>query len=300
MELRHLRYFVAVADTENVSRAALTLHVSQPALSRQIRDLEVELGFSLLDRGARSVRLTDAGRTFVEGARAVLRRADEAVAEARTIATGGGRTLDVGYATSPTVRILPPALRAFQRLQPAVRVRLHDLSTEGMLTGLRDGTLHIAFLVCSTRSLLRGLRSAELARLGTCLAVSPGHPLSRRRRVTLTEISRQPLIAFTRKDYPDYHETLSALFAKTGLRPRIAEEHDSVSSLIASVEAGSGVAVVTDSLACVAGPRLKLIPLSPAPPPFVIAAAWPPDGPVPAAAVFLQCAQQAASTEGEK
>lgn len=300
MELRHLRYFVAVADTENVSRAALTLHVSQPALSRQIRDLEEELGFNLLDRGARSVRLTDAGRTFVEGARAVLRRADEAVAEARIIATGGSRTLDVGYAMSPTVRILPPALRAFQSLQPAVRVRLHDLSTEGMLTGLRDGTLHIAFLVCSTRSLLRGLRSVELARLGTCLAVPPGHPLARRRRVTLAEIARQPLIAFTRKDYPDYHETLTALFAKTGLRPRITEEHDSVSSLIAAVEAGSGVAVVTDSLACVAGPRLKLLPLSPAPPPFVIAAAWPPDGPVPAAAVFLQCAQQAASAEGGK
>src|SRR5260221_10545335 len=107
MELRHLRYFVAVAETENVSRAALKLHVSQPGLSRQIRDLENELGFSLLTRSAKSVRLTEAGKTFLAEARAVLRRAEEAVNAARAVATGG-RELHVGYAPSLTARILPP------------------------------------------------------------------------------------------------------------------------------------------------------------------------------------------------
>src|ERR1700761_1528028 len=108
MELRHLRYFVAVAEDENVSRAALKLHVSQPALSRQIRDLEDELGFLLLERSAKSVRLTAAGRVFLAEARAVLQRADEAVLAARAVATGKRGEIHVGYAPSLTVQILPP------------------------------------------------------------------------------------------------------------------------------------------------------------------------------------------------
>src|SRR5437016_4783838 len=133
MELRHLRYFIGVAEEENVSRAALKLHVSQPGLSRQVRDLEDELGFPLLERSAKSVRLTEAGRAFLAGARVVLQRAEEAVQRARAVATGRRGELHVGYAPSLTARILPPALRAFQAEQPNVRVLLHDLSTEEML-----------------------------------------------------------------------------------------------------------------------------------------------------------------------
>src|SRR2546422_2007752 len=138
VELRHLRYFVAVAEMENVSRAALKLHVSQPALSRQIRDLEDELGFLLLERSARSVRLTDAGRAFLSEARAVLQRVEDAVQVARVIATGGSGELHVGYAPSLTARILPQTLRAFQAELPNVRVKLHDFSTEELLAGLRE------------------------------------------------------------------------------------------------------------------------------------------------------------------
>src|SRR5580765_6903149 len=123
MELRHLRYFIEVAEEENVSRAALKLHVSQPALSRQVRDLEEELGFPLLERSAKSVRLTEAGRMFLSEARAVLQRADEAVKAARTIAGGGSGELHVGYAPSLTARILPATLRAFQAEAPTVRVK---------------------------------------------------------------------------------------------------------------------------------------------------------------------------------
>src|SRR6202008_2454598 len=109
MELRHLRYFVAVAEEENVTRAASRLHVSQPALSRQIRDLEEELGFPLLERSAKSVRLTEAGRAFLIEARALLQRVEEAVKTARAIAMGGIE-LHVGYAPSLTARILPQTL----------------------------------------------------------------------------------------------------------------------------------------------------------------------------------------------
>src|SRR5260370_4303008 len=131
VELRHLRYFVAVAETENVSRAALKLHVSQPALSRQIRDLEDEIGFCLLERTAKSVRLTDAGRAFLNDARTVLQQADEAVKQARAIASAEPTELKVGYSPAATARILPPILRAYQRLMPKVHVKLNDWVTVG-------------------------------------------------------------------------------------------------------------------------------------------------------------------------
>src|ERR1700748_3072488 len=110
MELRHLRYFVAVAEEENVTRAAARLHVSQPALSRQIHDLEDEMKLPLLERSAKSVRLTEAGRVFLQEARAVLQRADEAVKKARSVAGGMQGEIRVGYAPSLTVEILPRAL----------------------------------------------------------------------------------------------------------------------------------------------------------------------------------------------
>ena len=292
MELRHLRYFIGVAEEENVSRAALKLHVSQPALSRQIRDLEEELGFLLLERSAKSVRLTEAGRAFLTEARAVLQRAEDAVKAARAIATGGRGELHVGYAPSLTARILPPTLRAFQAELPNVRVRLHDLSTEEMLAGLREGKLQIALVVRLTPALLRGLRFEELARDSICLAVAPKHPLAARRTVTLAEVTREPLITYSRKDYPDAHENLAAMFAAIKSKPRIAEEHDSVSSLIAAVEAGNGVAIAPQSLTCTAGPRLKLIPFSPAPDPLVIGAAWAINGLTAAAERFLKCAKE--------
>src|SRR5947207_3853093 len=241
MELRHLRYFIGVAEEENVSRAALKLHVSQPALSRQIRDLEEELGFSLLQRSAKSVRLTDAGRAFLLEARAVLQRAEEAVKAARAIATGGRGELHVGYAPSLTARILPPTLRAFQAELPKIRVKLHDLSTEEMFTGLREGKLQIAFVVRPTPARLRGMRFEELLRDPVCVTVSPNHPLARRRTVSIADIRSEPLLAYNRKEYPEAYELLERLFAVAKAKLRISEEHDSVSSLIAAIEAAAGV-----------------------------------------------------------
>lgn len=295
MELRHLRYFIAVAEEENVSRAALKLHVSQPALSRQIRDLEDELGFPLLERGAKSVRLTEAGKTFQSEARAVLQRVEAALKTARAVATGGRGELHVGYAPSLTTRILPPALRAFQAGLPNVRVLLHDLSTEEMLARLRDGALQIAFLVRPPRAMLRGLRFENLLRESMCLAVTPKHPLARRRTVKLVEFAREPLIAYSRKEYPEYHESLAKIFATIKSKPHVAEEHDGITSLIAAVEAGGGVALVSESVVCLTGPRLKLIPIVPAPEPLVIGAAWSGKALAPAAERFLKCAQDTVS-----
>jgi len=113
MELRHFRYFVAVAEAENVSRAALKLHVSQPGLSRQIHDLEDEIGFSLFERSAKSLKLTKAGKTFLTEAKAVLLHADEAVKKARAVSGGTIGEINVGYAPSLTVQILPAASRVW-------------------------------------------------------------------------------------------------------------------------------------------------------------------------------------------
>jgi DNA-binding transcriptional LysR family regulator len=164
-----------------------------------------------------------------------------------------------------------------------------------MLAGLREGKLQLAFVVRLTPPLLRGLQFQELIRDSICLAVAPKHRLAGRRRVTLAEIAREPLITYSRKDYPDAHENLAVMFAAIKSKPRIAEEHDSVSSLIAAVEAGNGVALAPRSLTCTAGPRLKLIPLSPAPEPLVVGVAWSKGGLTAVAEQFLKCAKDVGS-----
>jgi LysR family transcriptional regulator, benzoate and cis,cis-muconate-responsive activator of ben and cat genes len=178
-----------------------------------------------------------------------------------------------------------------------VRVALHDLSSEEMLTRLRAGQLQVAFLVRPTQSLPRGLRFEELARYRMCVAMTPAHVLAHRHTVTLEEAARQPLIAYNRKEYPEYHEDLKARFAALKLKPRVAEEHDGVTSLVAAVEAGRGVALVPESLACFAGPRLKLTPLSPAPEPLVVGVAWAEGGHRSTAERFARCAMDVASKQ---
>jgi LysR family transcriptional regulator, benzoate and cis,cis-muconate-responsive activator of ben and cat genes len=274
MELRHLRYFTAVAEEENVSRAALKLHVSQPGLSRQIHDLEAEIGFQLFERSAKSLRLTGAGKVFLGEARAVLQHADDAVKKARAAAGGTSSEINVGYAPSLTVQILPQALRVFQEKFPKVRVALHDLSTEEMLAQLGEKKLQVALTVRPPGKSLRGLQFEELARYEMCVAVAPKHPLAKLKSISLEQISREPLIAYSRKDYPEYHEMLEKLFAPVGRRPDIAGEHDGVTSIVAAVEAGRGFALVPSCVACMAGPRLKLLPLRPAQPPIPVGAIW--------------------------
>ena len=274
MELRHFRYFVAVAEEENVSRAALKLHVSQPGLSRQIRDLEDEIGFQLFERSAKALRLTPAGKIFLGEASSVLQHADDAVKKARGAAGGTQGEIHVGYAPSLTVQILPQTLRIFQGNFPNVRVALHDLSSEEMLARLGEKKLSVALTVRPPAKLLRGLNYEELARYEMCVAVAPNHPLAKLKSVTLEKISREPLIAYSRKEYPEYHQQLEKLFAPFHRRLRIAAEHDGITSLIADVEVGRGCALVPSCVACMAGPRLKLLRLNPALPLIPVGAIW--------------------------
>ena len=295
VELRHLRYFVAVAEAENFSRASLKLHISQPPLSRQIRDLEDELGFLLLKRTAKSVSLTEAGRTFLNEARAVLQRADEGVKKARAVATAGETDLHVGYSPTPFAEILPKTLRGFQRAMPKVHVRLHDWSNKTILDGVRDGRLQLGLITRSPKtSALHDVRFEELLRQRVCLAVAPQHPLARRRAIPLTEVAAEPLVGLTREDYPNYYDLLSVTFSKVKQKPRVIEEHDSMPGVMSAVEAGSGVAVAVD-FGYSFGNRVKFLHLTPEPKPFSVGIVARKGKLSPAAEKFWQCAKEAAS-----
>jgi DNA-binding transcriptional LysR family regulator len=156
MELRHLRYFVVVAEEQNVTRAAERLHVSQPPLSRQIRDLEEELGVAF-PRTAKSLALTEAGKLFLGEARAILFQVDKAVEAVRTAARGERGRLRIGYAPSLTVGLLPQALRTFERERPGVRVALLDLSSEECLRRLAEKKIDLALTVEPTGRRKHGL-----------------------------------------------------------------------------------------------------------------------------------------------
>jgi DNA-binding transcriptional LysR family regulator len=274
MELRHLRYFVAAAEEENVSRAALKLHVSQPGVSRQIRDLEEEIGFDLFQRGAQSLRLTEAGKKFLQHARDVLQRAEDAVKSARSVAEGAPGEIHVGYAPSLTIEILPRTLRAFQSKFRLVRVVLHDLTTEEILTRLHNGSLQAGLTVRPTARTLRGLSFRDLAHYPMRVAVAPKHPLAKNKTIRLEQLKSEQLIAYSQKEYPEYHKDLARIFAKTGSMPKIIAEHDAVSSLMAGIEAGCGFGLVPSCLAGMAGTRLKLIPLEERVPEIIVGAAW--------------------------
>ncbi|TAK97293.1 MAG: LysR family transcriptional regulator [Verrucomicrobia bacterium] len=293
MELRHLRYFVTVAELLNFTKAATRLRVAQPALSRQVRDLEDELGVQLLERGPRSVRLTEAGATFLSEAKAVLRRAEEATQAVKAVARGERGEIHVGYAPTPTVELLPCALHTFQNIAPEVRMTLHDLSSEEMLRGLGDGKLHVCLMVQSSPAAMRGLKFEVLREYETCVALRPSHPLARAKQVRLEQIVTEPLVAYARADYPEYHTMLEELFRACGRKPRVVEEHDSAPGLIAAVEIGRGLAIVPSCMAMLTGNRLKLRPLLPQPAPLQVGVAYDPKRISVAAEKFLSATRVA-------
>jgi len=296
MDLRHLRYFVAVAEQQNITRAALQLHLSQPPLSRQMRNLEEDLGVALFNREAKAVRLTEAGRVFLTEARIILQRAEEAVELVKDVAKGKRGEIHVGYAPSLTVEVLPRALRYFRESNPAVGVQLHDLSTQEMLRGLRDGKLNAALLVQVPPKALTGLVFEKLQHQLVCVAMHRAHPLARARMVKLDHVAKERLVAFTLADYPEHRAWIADLFAPLNRSPQIVEEHDSITSLIAAVESGRGVAVIAQPLNGLASPRLKIRPLQPAPPPLGVGIAYCKKFRSAATDKFIAAARQAKAT----
>src|SRR5712664_2942805 len=262
MELRHLRYFLAVGEALNFTRAAAQLRVAQPALSRQVQDLEEEIGVDLLRRSPRGVTLTAEGKLFLEEIRELLKRADESVEKVRALARGEYGELHVGYAPSPTVEILPPALRAFQKAVPRVKVLLHDLSSDELITDLRNATLQLAIMVPPTGDQTAGIQFEVLRTYPLCVAMAAAHPFARLKSITLEKLAAEPLIGLRRKDYSEYYRIVDRIFAPIHAKPRIEVECDSASSLITEVEAGRVVALSSTIFKLVAGKRLLYRPLT--------------------------------------
>jgi LysR family transcriptional regulator, benzoate and cis,cis-muconate-responsive activator of ben and cat genes len=300
MELRHLRYFVAVAEMENVSRAATQkLYVSQPSLSRQIRDLEEELGVQLLERRAKSVSLTEAGRAFLEKARAILKDTDDAVATVRALAGKRETELHVGDFPLTTARLMPGLLRSYQQAMPKVQVKLHDWPVEKNIAGVREGRLQLAIIIPPLKSnSLDELNFQELLTVRVCLAVSSNHPFARRKSVSLADAAREPFIGLMREEYPRHKEYLDAIFARVNDKPRIVEEHDGWAGVFSAVDAGTGVAIVSDAFTYAFGDRIKLLRLTPEPKRVALGILTRRSKLSPAAEKFCECAREALKTLG--
>jgi DNA-binding transcriptional LysR family regulator len=301
VELRHLRYFVGVAETENVSRAALKLHISQPAVSRQVRDLEDEVGLPLLKRAGKSVRLTQAGRVFLNEARAILERTDEALRNVRALDAQQRIDLHVGFSSEGIDHLFHMILNAYNYAMPKVRVRLHDARVEDNVDALLAGKLELAFIFVAPKpGALRGLRFLELSREHIRLAVSPTHPLARRRTLSIEEAARQPFLVLVPEQFPDYHYFVDAVFSSSKSKPTIVEERDSVAGLISGVEAGRGVGLAGDRFGHIFGHRIKILPLTPDPKTVPIGLAGPKRTLSPAAEAFWQYAKEALSAHNAR
>ena len=262
MELRHLRYFLAVGEALKFTKAAAQLRVAQPALSRQVQDLEDEIGVDLLRRSPRGVTLTAEGKLFLEEVRELLKRADESVERVRALARGEYGELHVGYVQVPTVEILAPALAAFQKAVPRVKVVLHDLSSDELIAGLQNATLELAVMVQLTGEQIAGIEFELLRTYQWCVALNAAHPFARLKSIALEKVAAQPLVVLRRKDYSEYHRILERMFAPISTKPRIAVECDSAGSVITEVEAGRGIVLATTVLKHVAGKRLLYRPLT--------------------------------------
>ena len=267
MELRHLRYFIAVAESLNFTKASARLRVAQPALSRQVQALENELCVDLLKRSPRGVTLTAEGKLFLAEARDLTARAAESVDRVRALARGEYGELHVGYAPSPTVEILPPALAAFQKLAPGVKLVLHDLAGDELVEGLRDGTLDLSLMLRPTEAMAAGGLKFELLRsYPLCAAIPAWHPFAKLETVPVSRLSSEPLVVFRKRDYSDHHRMLARLFEGVKLKPRIAVECDSGTSLFTEIQAGRGIAILPIVFRHAIGTRLELRPLTPGAP----------------------------------
>lgn len=271
MELRQLRYFVAVAEERNISRAAKKIFLTQPALSRQIQALETEIGQCLLERQAHSIRLTPTGEALLAEARALLQQADRVLERIRAV--GHQLRLRIGYAPSLASGLLSAAVETFTQAHPQARVELFDLSTKEMLAGLEGETLDLALTVGPDGE-TRGLRWTPLVRAPWKLAVRRSHRLAERPRVTPAEVAREPLLVFCQRDYPEYWDRIMGWLRDHGQRPRIGGEYDGVDSLMAAVESGLGVAIVAVRPGRLVPERVRLKALSAAPGPLCIAVGY--------------------------
>ena len=246
MEIRHLRYFVTVAAERSFSRASEKLNIAQPPLSRQIQQLEAELGVQLLHRG-RPLTLTEPGRYFFEQARQVLQRTDAMRAMARRIGAGKRRQFGIGFIESTLNEQLPELIRRFRLTAPDVEVALLDLTTLEQIRALKDGRIDIGFgrLRYDDDAITRRvIREEKLA-----VVIPRGHALSRRKGpLKLKHTAGLPLILYPIAPRPSYADQVLSFYRDRGMEPNVAFEVRQPWTALGLVAAGVGIALVPASV----------------------------------------------------
>ncbi|KUL73792.1 MULTISPECIES: LysR family transcriptional regulator [unclassified Streptomyces] len=249
LDLRQIRYFVAVAETEHVGQAAERLHISQSPLSRQIAQLEKSLGLTLFERGQQRIRLTRDGQVFLSEARALLRHADRLENLGRRLGRGEEGGLCVGYiADAMHTGVLPAALRSLHDERPGIHVALYSLTPAEQFEGLRQRSLDIALVHEPPPAEDPDLTAAPLLEDPLLLAVPAGHPLAERPEVTPGDLDGQPWIAVENPQDPSWRDTFVASCAASGFTPDIRMDAAEPLTALGLVASGLGLALVQRSM----------------------------------------------------
>jgi len=247
MELRHLRYFVAVAEERHFGRAAERLHMAQPPLSQQIRQLEAELGARVFARTTRKVELTPAGELLLARARRILADVDAASVDVQRAERGEVGRLSVGFTGSATYELLPSIATALRAELPDVELELHgEMLTPAQVNALLSGTLDVGLLRPPVHS--PDLAVHDIRREPLVVALPADHPLVGDRPVKLTELAGDPFVTYPSHFRSVMHDAAEAACRKAGFTPRVAQEVGETATLVSLVAAGIGVALVPASV----------------------------------------------------
>ncbi len=284
MELRHLRYFVAVAEELHFRRAAERLHVSQPPLSQQIRALERELGVELFSRNRRRVELTAPGRALLGRAREILAAVDDAVETTRRVARGEAGELAVGFVGSAMYGALPDVLREFRAMRPGVGLRLRELPTGAALDALAEGRIDVG--VVRPAQVDAGIALDVVAREAVVVALPEAHRLAGRRRLALRDLAGEDFVLLARREAPGLRAAIDAL----GAEPHEVQEVAEVRTVLGLVAAGVGVSLVPEAVAGAERAGVRFLPLAGRAPTVDLALAWREDDGSPALAAFRELA----------
>lgn len=248
MELRHLRYFVAVAEHGGISHAAERLNIAQPAVSRQIRDLELELGFDLLLREGRRVVLTDAGRVFAERARAILRDTEDAAEAARRVSDGEAGSLTIGLLeTASWAGHLPLTLNRFKRRHDGIRLDIRPMNSVDQIDALLAGEIDAAFVYRQDNIVSDALAVHPLRTDNVVLAASTDLVFDSDGPLTFEDIDGLPIVAFPRPAAPAYHDQLFGALKAIGFEAQIVQEAVDETTMLSLVSAGVGCAFVNST-----------------------------------------------------
>jgi LysR family transcriptional regulator, benzoate and cis,cis-muconate-responsive activator of ben and cat genes len=255
-----LRYFIAVAEELNFSRAAERLNVSQPPLSRQIRDLESELNVKLFERNHQEVKLTVVGRALLTRARELMREAELLRARAHEMEGEVHEELQLGYAPAPTAAIISGILSRYHEMVPGASVTLHDLSLSEILIGIKAKKLHAGLTLRPRPGEMRGVEFESLRRYSVGIICAKSCPLAQLSGIRRSAVPIGNLIGYRAAEFPEYHQWVAKVLGVSKRRVIISQECDGVLSIIAAVESGHAPAVVGEFTTAIAGDRVRYIP----------------------------------------